>query len=198
MDRAGGVEERVAKRLNYLFASVFPRNGSPRTNEEVSLAIGVPTEDIADLRAGEPLPDITSAKLFQCRLKHLIATRLKPRTMTDLAKACGKSRPWLYNLLAEESPASPTLEAAVLLGRFFGVGPAFFTNDPLQALSGHFGVEAGAKFFTDPDDSPAVADTLQQIELAVMLREAGGSPAVLGRILGGFPEARGGGPRKHI
>ncbi|MFE0061401.1 helix-turn-helix domain-containing protein [Streptomyces sp. NPDC059003] len=190
-------EQRIAERLNYLFQTVFPRGEGPQSNERVSLAVGVSVEEIVRLRSGEPLPVPTPAELFRARLTHLLTTRLAPRTMTDAAEACGKSRRWLYNLCdPEKSPSGPSLDSTVAFAQFFGVDTTFFTDAPLEALSRHFGVESsGAEFFTAADNDPAVTNVKEQIEVALALRSAsradGRIPAVLGRILGTFPTTRG-------
>ncbi|MFI8932572.1 helix-turn-helix domain-containing protein [Streptomyces sp. NPDC053474] len=182
--------QRIAERLNFLFARVYSRETGPKTSEEVSLATGVPAEDIARLRRGLPLDAVASdEELFRMRLEHLMINRLGTRSISDVAKACGKTRQWLSNLRMGIS--GPRLDSTVRLARFFDVDTNFFTDDHLEALARHFGIECGVEFFTAADDSPAVIEAQQQVELAVVLREAGGIPAVLGRILGSFPESRG-------
>ncbi|MFJ7206978.1 hypothetical protein ACIQWR_26030 [Streptomyces sp. NPDC098789] len=185
------VDERaalLAERLNFLFAHIHPRGGAPQSNEAVGLATGLSTAEIADLRAGVPLDRPPGTCPFVSRLEHLLRTRVtesgSPYLLGDVAKSCGKSRVWLYNLLAGKS--KPTLESTMAICRMFQVDPSFFTDDPSQALARHFGVAAGAPFFSLPPDDVRVRDTKASVELLVELREAG-VPAVIGRYLGSLP-----------
>ncbi|MFJ3875925.1 helix-turn-helix domain-containing protein [Streptomyces sp. NPDC090077] len=185
----------ISARLDFLFAHVFPRNGGPQSEDSVSFATGVPAALLRSLRAGDPCGEGVDDDPFIARLDHLLKTRMtaegKPHTITDVARACGKSRTWLYNLLDDKS--KPSLESTKLLCRIFGVDPSFFTDDPLEALARHFGIEAGARFFVLPDDDELVQETKSQVELVALLREVG-APAVLSRYLGTLPGSPPGSP----
>ncbi|WP_042802546.1 helix-turn-helix transcriptional regulator [Streptomyces sp. C] len=178
----------ISARLDFLFAHIFPRDGGPQSQDAVSLATGVPVALLQRLRAGEPVTEGVDDDPFIARLEHLLKTRKtaegKPHTITDVARACGKSRTWLYNLLDDKS--KPSLESTKLLCKIFGVDPSFFTDGPLEALARHFGIEAGARFFVLPDDDELVRETKSQVELVALLREVG-APAVLSRYLGTLP-----------
>ncbi|MFD9405806.1 hypothetical protein ACFWBN_02115 [Streptomyces sp. NPDC059989] len=197
MSGAAGDEygQRIAARLNFLFDRIYRRGGSPQTGEEVSAATGVPLDHLARLRSGEPAEDgPADAELFRARLEHLFDTRTTaagdPFKRDDVAKACDKSRVWLYNVTSGKS--KPSWESTVQLAAVFGVETSYFADTPLQALARHFGVEAGAEFFLAPDDSEVVRDTRAHVELLAMLREAGGIPALLGRMAGPLPVGRDG------
>lgn len=185
----------ISARLAFLFAHIFPKGGGPQSEDAVSLATGVPVALLRRLRAGEPFTEDADEDPFTARLEHLLKTRMtaegKPHTITDVARACGKSRTWLYNLLDDKS--KPSLESTKLLCRIFGVDPSFFTDGPLEALARHFGIEAGARFFVLPDDDDLVQETKSQVELVALLREVG-APAVLSRYLGTLPGSPAPGP----
>ncbi|MER6520073.1 hypothetical protein ABT246_24865 [Streptomyces sp. NPDC001553] len=182
---------QIAARLDFLFARIYPRRGRPQTNEEVSLATGISVTDLEKLRAGVSLDQATGAEVFVSRLDFLLKTRLtesgKRHTLASVAKACGKTRVWLFNLRAGKS--KPTLESTVLLCDVFMVDSTFFTDEPLQALARHFGVEAGVGFFTLPEKDTPVQEAKRGIELLVQLRELG-ADAVLNRYLGTLPETK--------
>ncbi|MET8751976.1 helix-turn-helix transcriptional regulator [Streptomyces sp. NPDC004667] len=182
----------ISERLDFLFTHIFPRGSEPQSNAAVSHTTGVPLEFLQALRAGKPAGrTVEDDDPFIGRLGHLLKTRTtdegRPHTQTDVARACGKSRMWLYNLL--EGKSKPSLESTKLLCKIFKVDPSFFTDDPLEALARHFGIEAGPAFFTLPDTDALVQETKDQVELVALLREAG-APAVLSRYLGTLPGSR--------
>ncbi len=169
---------RTARRLNLLFADIYPAGRGPWTYEEVAEAGGVPVEDIRRLCAGAPLDgDTFAARLDQLCLRTSAVTG-RPYSNREVGSAVGKSGQYIGNLRAGVN--EPGLPVATELARFFGVSVSYFVHGPIELVARHFRV--AEVYLTADDDSPAVREIENSLRTLIALRDER-VQRVVGRVL---------------
>lgn len=172
------VWQRTARRLNLLFADIYPAGRGPWTHEEAAEASGVPVEDIRRMCAGAPLDgDTFSARLDQLCLRTSPVTG-RPYSNREVGTAVGKSGQYIGNLRAGVN--EPGLPVATELARFFGVSVSYFVHGPIELVARHFRVAEG--YLTAADDSPVVREIEDSLRTLIALRDER-VQRVVGRVL---------------
>ncbi len=170
--------QRTARRLNLLFADIYPAGRGPWTYEEVAKCSGVPVEDIRRLCAGAPLDgDTFAARLDQLCLRTSPVTG-RPYSNREVGTAVGKSGQYIGNLRAGVN--EPGLPVATELARFFGVSVSYFVHGPVELVARHFRV--AEIYLTADADAPAVREIEDSLRTLIALRDER-VQRVVGRVL---------------
>ncbi|PWI41881.1 helix-turn-helix transcriptional regulator [Streptomyces sp. ICBB 8177] len=168
----------VSRRMNLLFADIYPAGRGPWTHEEVAESSGVPVETIRRLCVGAPLNGDTFAVRLDQLCQRISPATGKPYSNREVGAAVGKSGQYIGNLRAGTN--EPGLPVAAELARFFGVSLSYFVHGPKELVARHFRVSE--VYLTAEDDSPAVQEIEQSLRTLIALRDER-VQRVVGRVL---------------